>query len=285
VRRGGAGGSKRSDERTLHCAVTNNPTHPHIRRIGQLAPQKFNAETREIEHTLNLTANKDTELEPLQIPVIKSEDLKRQEEEMKKKRLYSLAIEERKYKEVEMSDELKEALTKEMANAGLSEKKIKKLFSREGKLISLLYNDITRNMEMKRRKKFKTIIDECLGIDTQGEHNFKIGGGAQGASEASPDGDKQANGASPGKTLSPKKDKEGEEKKGKEEVEERKVEEQKVEENKEELEEEDWDDYPDVGAADAPNAWEEYKDNQGYSYYYNSQTGESQYEVPEGWQQ
>ena len=56
------------------------------KRIGQLAPQKFNSSTREIEHTLLLVENKDPNLEKKQIPIIKSEALKQAEKQMDEKR-------------------------------------------------------------------------------------------------------------------------------------------------------------------------------------------------------
>ena len=59
--------------------------------------------------------------------------------------------------------------------AGMKEKKINTLFNRDGNLISMLYNDSTRRYPTDRRVTFKRIIDQALGIDTQGDHNFLIG--------------------------------------------------------------------------------------------------------------
>ncbi|GMI07751.1 hypothetical protein TrRE_jg12116, partial [Triparma retinervis] len=235
------------------------------KRIGQLAPQKFNAETREIEHTLTITANKDKDLEPLQVPAIKSEDMKRKEDEMEKKRLWSLVIEDRKYKEVEMSSEKREELTKELVNAGVKEKKVKKCFNRDGKLVSIVYNDTTRNMDAKARRRMKVIVDECLGIDTQGEHNFEIDGKPSGGGEAGEGGEKEGG------------EKVEEEQKAALEV---KAAAPPEEQEQEEEGLEDWGDVPAQGTEGG--GWEIYQDDQGYDYYYHTATGDSQYEVPEG---
>ena len=225
------------------------------KRIGQLAPQRFNAASREIEHTLVLVENKEEGLEPLQIPVIKSEQLKRLEEEMEKKRLVSLLIDERKTKEVEMSDEKKDELKREMVLSGMAEKKVSKLFNRNGKLVSISYNDATRNLERERRKKFKMIVDECMGVDTQGEHNFLIEGQAPVAVEGQ--ADETATEAGESKIDTAVVD--GGEIKSASSLEQ-----------------------PSVSAA-IENAWDKYFDDQGYEYYVNRQSGESQYEIPEGY--
>ena len=145
------------------------------KRTGQLAPQKFNAQSREIEHTLLLVENKDPNLEKRQIPMIKSEALKQAEAQMEEKRVKSLIVDEKQNKEIEMSDELKDELKKELVMAGMKEKKINTLFNRSGNLLPMIYNDATRRMESERRSTFKKIIDQALGIDTQGDHNFHIG--------------------------------------------------------------------------------------------------------------
>ena len=277
------------------------------KRIGQLAPQKFNAETREIEHTLTITANKDKNLEPLQIPVIKSEEMKRKEEEMEKKRLWSLVIEEKKYKEVEMPEDKKELLMKELTNAGAKPKKVSKCFNREGKLVSIVYNDTTRGMDVKARSAMKAIVDECLGIDTQGEHNFVIEGqvntekreeGGEGGAEGGGGGESKegtgGQGQGEGEIRGAGEEGAGdsatveasggnEERKGGETIG-GAVDEATAQGGGEGEEEglEDWDEEVTGQTQGGGGGWEVYKDDEGYDYYYNAGTGVSQYEVPEG---
>ncbi|GMH77772.1 hypothetical protein TrST_g13860 [Triparma strigata] len=144
------------------------------KRIGQLAPQKFNAASREIEHTLLLVENKDPNLEKRQIPVIKSEALKAAEKEMEKKKLVSLSVDEKKYKEIEMDEDTKNELRKELIMAGVKEKKVETVFNRNGNLIPMIFNDMTKRMEEERRSGLKKLVDHCTGEDTQGAHNFEI---------------------------------------------------------------------------------------------------------------
>ncbi|GMI03979.1 hypothetical protein TrLO_g250 [Triparma laevis f. longispina] len=144
------------------------------KRIGQLAPQKFNQEAKEVQYTLLLTENKDPNLDKRQIPVIKSEALKAAEKEMEKKKAGSLVVDEKKYKEIEMDGDSKNELRKELIMAGVKEKKVDSIFNRNGSLIPMSFNDMTKRMEVVRRVNMKKLIDVCTGEDTQGDHNFAI---------------------------------------------------------------------------------------------------------------
>ncbi len=138
------------------------------KRIGQLAPQKFNPKSREIEHTLLLCENKDENLVKAMIPVIKSEEQKKKELEFEKLKDEAMLMDEKSNKELEMPEEKKEEMMKALVNAGLKEKRVKGIFNRKGFLVAMSYNDLTKNMPPESREKFKAIIDEVTGKDSLG---------------------------------------------------------------------------------------------------------------------
>jgi len=136
------------------------------KRITHLAPQKFNPESREIEHTLAITENKDENLpRPNLIPLIKSEAEKASERLFEAKKLAALALDERK-KDIEMEEEYKAELLKALLLAGIKEKKAAGAFNRKGLLNPAAFNDMTRNIPTDVREKLKRIVDKAMGVDT-----------------------------------------------------------------------------------------------------------------------
>ena len=137
------------------------------KRIGQLAPQKFNNKTKEVEHVLQLCKNPSEALKKKDIPVIKSDARIREDKEKMDKYLESLLMEEKdkEKKDVTIPEEWKKELTEQMIKSGIKQGKIDNMFNRKGKLIGSEFNNLTRDLEVATRDLLKKVVDEAMGVE------------------------------------------------------------------------------------------------------------------------
>jgi len=274
------------------------------KRIGQLAPQKFNSQSREVEHTLLLIENKSEGLpKPNLIPVIKSEAEKSSEAAFEEKKLAAFDLDEKK-KDIEMSEEMKLELTTALQLMGIKEKKAFTVFNRKGLLNPVVFNELSSKLPLDEREKLKRIVDKSMGVDS-------LAFLAEGAESA--------------EQWAAKQKAEAERKKEEQQAEndelldseervivqaERAVKKKKREEEAEKAEEEarmlkaekaekEGEGSGEVGGEEVVGGggeggeamgeyytpWAEAYDEQGGRYYYNSETGVSQYEYPAEWQE
>jgi len=137
------------------------------KRIGQLAPQKFNNKTKEVEHQLILCKNPSEALKKKDIPVIKSQARIEEDKAKMDKYLASLLMEEKdkELKDVTISDEWRKELDDKLTKSGIKEGKINNLFNRKGKLMGLEFNNLTRDMDTETREMLKRVVDEAMGVE------------------------------------------------------------------------------------------------------------------------
>jgi len=137
------------------------------KRIGQLAPQKFNNKTKEVEHQLVLCKNPSETLKKKDIPVIKSDARLKEDKEKMDRYLATLLMEEKdkETKDVDIAEEYKAELIKAMINSGIKELKVNNMFNRKGKLMGAAYNAVTMDLDTEVRDSLKRIIDEAMGVE------------------------------------------------------------------------------------------------------------------------
>ena len=237
------------------------------RRIGQLAPQKFNTKTREIEHTLVLCANPSTDLLKADIPFIKSKEAIEKERKMEEAMLASLSLEEHENLEgIEMSEEDVSKFTAALVNCAIKTKTIQRCFNKKGFLIPEQFNETTSELPTETRVMLKKILDSAMGVTTlitldekteeelagfgaapdgkTGEDEGATGTGVT-AENKTPPGSSVGSVASNAGPNPPAATAAGT-----------------------------------AGADDDGVIWETYKDEQGFDYFYNPVTQESSYDKP-----